>query len=97
MLLRQILSNKTTTGASASRSGARRVSAFLSSAKAMSRRSAGLSGCRYEELRRLAGRRMRRGKMDTVSPTGLPHETYLRMREEQAPDWQDRNHCGRGE
>lgn len=35
---------------------------------------------------------MRRGSLDTVSATVLLHETYLRMRAEQAPDWQDRQH-----
>jgi RNA polymerase sigma factor (TIGR02999 family) len=51
-----------------------------------------LVGLLYPELRRLAGRRMRRGRPATSSATGLLHETYLRMRAEQAPDWQDRNH-----
>ncbi|HWM93984.1 MAG TPA: ECF-type sigma factor [Thermoanaerobaculia bacterium] len=51
-----------------------------------------LVGMLYQELRRLANGRMRRGQPVTLSPTVLLHETYLRMRAEQAPDWQDRNH-----
>jgi RNA polymerase sigma factor (TIGR02999 family) len=46
----------------------------------------------YEELRRLAGRRLRGGRAATASATGLLHETYLRMRGELPPDWQDRHH-----
>lgn len=51
-----------------------------------------LVGILYQELRRLANGRMRRSQPITLSPTVLLHETYLRMRAEQAPDWQDRNH-----
>ncbi|HEV8581869.1 MAG TPA: ECF-type sigma factor [Thermoanaerobaculia bacterium] len=46
----------------------------------------------YQELRRLASRRWRRDSSATLSATVLVHETYLRMRAEQTPDWQDRNH-----
>jgi RNA polymerase sigma factor (TIGR02999 family) len=49
-------------------------------------------GLLYTELRRLADRRAYKGPSATVSATALVHETYLRMRAEQAPDWQDRNH-----
>lgn len=51
-----------------------------------------LVGLLYHELRRLAKRRTPRGRPATVSATVLLHETYLRMRAEQAADWQDRNH-----
>lgn len=46
----------------------------------------------YGELRRLAGRRLQGFAAATASATSLLHETYLRMRGELAPDWQDRHH-----
>lgn len=46
----------------------------------------------YDELRRLARARARAGASGTLSPTVLLHETYLRMRREPAPAWQDRSH-----
>jgi RNA polymerase sigma factor (TIGR02999 family) len=51
----------------------------------------------YGELRQIAGHRLRgaraeRSPSETASPTGLLHETYLRMRGESPPDWQNRGH-----
>jgi RNA polymerase sigma factor (TIGR02999 family) len=46
----------------------------------------------YEELRRLAGKRMRGGRgSDTLQPTALVHEAFLRLAG-QSIDWQDRGH-----
>ena len=33
----------------------------------------------YNELRRLAGRQLRRGMSETLTPTALVHETYLKL------------------
>ena len=48
----------------------------------------------YEELRRLAANQMRgEHPGHTLSPTGLVHESFLRLvAQEQTPDWQDRKH-----
>jgi RNA polymerase sigma factor (TIGR02999 family) len=47
----------------------------------------------YEELRRLARSYMRRERPgQTMSPTVLVHETYLRLAEQKRVDWQNRSH-----
>jgi len=48
----------------------------------------------YEELRRLAASQMRtENPGHTLSPTGLVHESFLKLVEQkQTPDWQDRKH-----
>lgn len=47
----------------------------------------------YEELRRLAGGYMRRERSDnTLQPTALVHEAYLRLVEQRSVDWQGRAH-----
>ena len=47
----------------------------------------------YDELRRIAGgymRRERRGQ--TIQPTALVHEAYLRLLNDKSPEWQGRTH-----
>ena len=45
----------------------------------------------YGELRRQAARLLRRERRDhTLQPTALVHETYLRLVEQRAADWQNR-------
>lgn len=47
----------------------------------------------YAELRRLAGSYLRREQMgQTLEPTALVHEAYLRLVDCSLPDWQSRAH-----
>jgi RNA polymerase sigma-70 factor, ECF subfamily len=47
----------------------------------------------YDELRRLAGRYMRRERPDhTLQPTALVHEAYLRLIGQRNVQWQNRSH-----
>ena len=47
----------------------------------------------YDELRRLAGRYMRRERFDhTLQPTALVHEAYLRLIGRRNVQWQNRSH-----
>ena len=47
----------------------------------------------YDELRRLAERYLRRERPDhTLQATGLVHETYLRLVDQQNVTWQNRTH-----
>lgn len=47
----------------------------------------------YNELRRLAGRYLRRERSDhTLQPTALVHEAYLRLVEQRGVRWQNRAH-----
>ena len=47
----------------------------------------------YDELRRLAGSRMAREKCEqTLQPTALVHEAWLRLARPGAPRWNDRAH-----
>jgi RNA polymerase sigma factor (TIGR02999 family) len=47
----------------------------------------------YDELRVLAGRHLRRRRPgDTLGPTALVHEVYLRFAQRSSPDLVDRNH-----
>jgi len=47
----------------------------------------------YDELRRLAGRYMRRERPDhTLQATALVHEAYLKLVEQRSVDWQSRAH-----
>lgn len=47
----------------------------------------------YRELRRVAGRQMRRERDDhTLYPTALVHEAYLRLVDAPAPHWSGRAH-----
>ena len=46
----------------------------------------------YEELRRLAGRYVRREQAQTIQATELVHEAYLRMARDRLPPIQDRAH-----
>jgi RNA polymerase sigma-70 factor (ECF subfamily) len=47
----------------------------------------------YDELRRLAGRYMRRERADhTLQATALVHEAYLKLVQHQSVDWQNRAH-----
>jgi RNA polymerase sigma-70 factor, ECF subfamily len=47
----------------------------------------------YEELRRLAARRMRGERPDhTLQPTALVHEAYLKLIEQRRVNWQSRAH-----
>jgi RNA polymerase sigma factor (TIGR02999 family) len=47
----------------------------------------------YGELRRQAGRHMRRERRShTLQPSGLVNEAYLRLRGAPGSDWQDRKH-----
>lgn len=45
----------------------------------------------YDELRRIAAQRMRGNRGDTLQPTALVHEAFLRLAG-QSIDWQDRGH-----
>lgn len=47
----------------------------------------------YGELRRMAGRQLRRERPDhTLQPTALVHEAYLRLVDQRHVDWKDRAH-----
>lgn len=47
----------------------------------------------YDELRRLAGARMRNERADhTLQPTALVHEVYLRLIDQHSVDWTNRAH-----
>jgi RNA polymerase sigma-70 factor, ECF subfamily len=46
----------------------------------------------YVELRRLAGRLMRRDQGRTLQPTALIHEVYLKLRQQDGTNWVDKNH-----
>lgn len=47
----------------------------------------------YDELRRLAARFLRRERAgQTLQPTALVHEAYLRLLKDQDPDWRNRTH-----
>jgi RNA polymerase sigma factor (TIGR02999 family) len=51
----------------------------------------------YNELRRLAGRYMRKERIDhTLQPTALVHEVYLRLFGRAQIDWQNHSHFVRG-
>jgi RNA polymerase sigma factor (TIGR02999 family) len=46
----------------------------------------------YDELRRIAGRYVRREQVKSVQATELVHEAYLRLARERAPRWRNRTH-----
>ena len=46
----------------------------------------------YDELRRLARSRMRRERHQTLQPTALVHEAYLRLAGDQPAQWVNRGH-----
>jgi len=47
----------------------------------------------YDQLRRLAGARMRRERLGhSLQPTALVHETYLRLIDQRHVDWRNRAH-----
>ena len=46
----------------------------------------------YDELRRLAGRYVRREFATNVQATELVHEAYLRLAQDKTPRWQNRTH-----
>ncbi|MEM7349841.1 MAG: sigma-70 family RNA polymerase sigma factor [Acidobacteriota bacterium] len=46
----------------------------------------------YTELRRLAARLMQGDSPNTLQPTALVHEAFLRLIDQQRVDWQDRRH-----
>jgi RNA polymerase sigma factor (TIGR02999 family) len=46
----------------------------------------------YAELRRLAGRYVRRERANSVQATELVHEAYLRLLKDKTPRWQNRAH-----
>jgi RNA polymerase sigma-70 factor, ECF subfamily len=47
----------------------------------------------YVELRRIAGRQLRRERIGhTLQPTALVHEVYLRLVDQRQADWQNRAH-----
>ena len=46
----------------------------------------------YEELRALAARFMRQRRGDTLQPTALVHEAYLRLIDQDRTDWKSRTH-----
>jgi RNA polymerase sigma factor (TIGR02999 family) len=47
----------------------------------------------YAELRRIAGRQLRRERVGhTLQPTALVHEVYLRIVDQRHVDWQNRAH-----
>jgi RNA polymerase sigma factor (TIGR02999 family) len=47
----------------------------------------------YDELRRIAGAYMKRERPgQTIEPTALVHEAYLRLLKGKQPDWQGRTH-----
>jgi RNA polymerase sigma factor (TIGR02999 family) len=46
----------------------------------------------YTELRRLAAARLANGPAQTLQPTALVHEAYLRLADKTGADWQGRRH-----
>src|SRR5262245_358263 len=47
----------------------------------------------YDELHRLAAKQLRNERSDhTLQPTALIHEAYMRMIQQQLPDWKNRAH-----
>lgn len=46
----------------------------------------------YDELRRMAKSRMRRGAYDTLQPTALVHEAFLKLLKGESQVWEDRAH-----
>src|SRR5213076_609518 len=47
----------------------------------------------YAELRRIAGRQLRRERVDhTLQPIALIHEVYLRLVDQRHVDWENRAH-----
>ena len=46
----------------------------------------------YGELRRLAGRYVRRERAQSVQATDLVHEAFVRLQNEPHPQWQNRSH-----
>lgn len=55
--------------------------------------AAGLLPLVYEELRKLAGQRMKNELADhTLQPTALVHEAYIRLIGKNDPGWQNRGH-----
>lgn len=47
----------------------------------------------YDELRRVAGRHLRNGRRDqTLQPTALVHEAYLKLIDQRNVQWQNRAH-----
>ena len=46
----------------------------------------------YDELRRIAGRYVRREQVKSVQATELVHEAYLRLARERSPRWRNRTH-----
>jgi RNA polymerase sigma factor (TIGR02999 family) len=46
----------------------------------------------YEDLRRLARRELGRRFAQTLNPTGLVHECYLKLAEQSGVPWRDRGH-----
>ena len=47
----------------------------------------------YEELRRMAGRQLRRERAGhTLQPTALVHEAYVRLIDQRRVDWRSRAH-----
>ena len=57
-----------------------------------SRAAAELLPLVYDELRRLAHARMARSRGDTLQPTALVHEAYLRLIGDADPGWNSRGH-----
>jgi RNA polymerase sigma factor (TIGR02999 family) len=51
-----------------------------------------LAGEVYDELRRIAGRYVRREQAQSVQATELVHEAYLRLARERTPQWKNRTH-----
>jgi RNA polymerase sigma factor (TIGR02999 family) len=51
-----------------------------------------LAGEVYDELRRIAGRYVRREQARSVQATDLVHEAYLRLARERVPQWKNRTH-----
>ncbi len=47
----------------------------------------------YSELRRIAAGYLRHERPDhTLQPTAIVHEAYIRLVDQQSPNWQDRSH-----
>lgn len=46
----------------------------------------------YDDLRRIARRQLGRSKNQTLSTTGLVHESYLKIVDQTRVNWQDRGH-----
>jgi RNA polymerase sigma factor (TIGR02999 family) len=46
----------------------------------------------YGDLRRIAARQVGRGFAQTLNPTGLVHEAYLKLAEQSGVPWRDRGH-----